>query len=340
MTDRAYQDVLNAPQQIAARDDVFAQLKAVFAGEAFPNGIHLAGVEHTTDHATLDWEVWLDDVLGQLADVAAETPAPNVLRPLCLMYNPRGVHFIDHLFDADVFELNEGNWQSTPLPTPIGELQPVDLDGHPTWQRMMDFAHGFLARDVRSVIFGLPTIGSPLNAAVNLYGQAFFEAMLTDPDAVRHDLRVITDLLCDLHRWYRGTIPAEQLQCVCPGGRSQPVGFGQICGCTCQLLSPPQYAEFIAPLDEEVLNVYPRGGMIHLCGAHTQHIPTFREMASLRALQVNDRAADDLETFVEELRDDQVFYLNATDTMTFDRALAITGGRRLVLVGEPDEAGD
>ncbi|MHC4985993.1 MAG: uroporphyrinogen decarboxylase/cobalamine-independent methonine synthase family protein, partial [Planctomycetota bacterium] len=230
----------------------------------------------------------------------------------------------------------EGNWQSHPLPTPIGELQPVDLDAHPTWRMMKDVAHSFVERDVRGVIFGLPTIGSPLNAAVNLYGQAFFEAMLTDLAAVRHDLRVITDLLCDLHRWYRATIPAEQLQCVCPGGRSQPVGFGQICGCTCQLLSPSQYAEFIAPLDAEVLSVYPHGGMIHLCGAHTQHIPAFREMDSLRAVQINDRAAEDLETYVGELRDDQVIYLNRTETMTFDRALSIMGGRRLVLVGEPD----
>jgi len=336
VTDSRIHDVLNAPEIIAARDAVFARLEAVYAGEPFPQGTYLAGIEYTTDNAALDWDAWLDETLTQLAERVDESLDADVLRPLCLMVNPRGVHFIDHLFGADVFELTEGNWQSRPLPTPIGQLQPVDLDRHPTWQRMKDVAHGFLERDVRSVIFGLPTIGSPLNAAVNLCGQAFFEAMLTDPDAVRRDLRVITDLLCELHRWYRDTIPSEQLQCVCPGGRCQPVGFGQICGCTCQLLSPSQYAEFIAPLDEEVLNVYPHGGMIHLCGAHTQHIPAFRDMASLRAVQVNDRAAEDLETYVGELRDDQVFYLNTTETMTFERALTITGGRRLVLVGEPD----
>ena len=336
MIDATVQDILNAPDIVAARDAVFARLEAVYAGETSPDGVYLCGIEYTTDSATVNWESWLDETLGQLADRAAESTDPDVLRPLCLMYNPRGVHFIDHFFDADVFELTEGNWQSHPLPTPIGELQPVDLDSHPTWQRMKDVAGVFVERDVAGVIFGLPTIGSPLNAAVNLYGQALFEAMLTDPEAVRHDLRIITDLLCDLHRWYRATIPAEQLQAVCPGGRSQPVGFGQICGCTCQLLSPGQYAEFIAPLDADVLSVYPHGGMIHLCGAHTQHIPAFREMPALRAVQINDRAAEDLEAYASELRDDQIIYLNRTDTMTADRALSIMSGRRLIIVGEPD----
>ena len=336
MIDARAQDALNDPEIVAARDAVFAKLEAVYAGETFPDGVYLAGIEYTTDSATFDWQAWLDDTLGQLAERAEESTDADVLRPLCLMVNPRGVHCIDHLFGADVFELTEDNWQSHPLPTPIGELQPVDLDTHPTWQMMKDVAAGFVEREVRGVIFGLPTIGSPLNAAVNLYGQAFFETMLTDPDAARHDLRVIADLLCDLHHWYRENIPAEQLQCVCPGGRSQPVGFGQICGCTCQLLSPGQYAEFIAPLDAEVLSVYPRGGMIHLCGAHTQHIPAFREMAALRAVQINDRAAEDLEVYADELRDDQIIYLNRTDTVTAEWALSITGGKRLVIVGEPD----
>ena len=328
-------DILRSPELVAQRDAVFARLEAVFAGEAFPEGTYLAGFEPTTDSADCDLDDWLDEALMHIAEESQEPVAENVLRPLCLMYNPRGVHFIDHFFGADVFELDEGNWQSRPLDAPIGELAPVDLDSHPTWQRMKDFAGKFIDRDVPAVLFGLPTIGSPLNAAVNLYGQAFFEAMLTRPDAVRHDLRVVTDLLCELHRWYRANIPHEQLQCVCPGGRTQPIGFGQICGCTCQLLSPGQYADFIAPLDDEILEVYPHGGMIHLCGGHTQHIPTFRGMPSLRALQVNDRTADDLEAYVDGVRDDQVFYVNPTGAMTPDRILALTGGRRVVIVGEP-----
>ncbi|MHC4562033.1 MAG: uroporphyrinogen decarboxylase/cobalamine-independent methonine synthase family protein [Planctomycetota bacterium] len=334
MTHSHVHDVLNDPDIVAARDAIFARLEAVYAGECFPEGTFLSGIEHTAESPTLHLESWLDQTLAELAERAEESTDTDVLRPLCLMYNPRGVHFIDHLFGADVFELNEGNWQSHPLPTPIGQLQPVDLDNHPTWQRMKEFARMFVERDVKAVLFGLPTIGSTLNASVNLYGQALFEAMLTEPEAARHDLRIVTDLLCELHRWYRENIPTEQLQCVVPGSRCQPVGFGQICGCTCQLLSPGQYAEFIAPLDKEVLSIYPRGGMIHLCGTHTQHIPTWRNMVALRAVQINDRAAEDLETYVRGLRDDQVFYVNTTDTMTPARALFITSAQRIVIPGE------
>ena len=94
------------------------------------------------------------------------------------------------------------------------------------------------------------------------------------------------------------------------------------------------YDEFIAPLDDELLSVYPNGGMIHLCGVHTQHIPTWRGMESVRAIQVNDRASEDLEIYFNELRDDQIIYLNPIATMTVERAMEITGGRRIVFVAD------
>jgi hypothetical protein len=94
------------------------------------------------------------------------------------------------------------------------------------------------------------------------------------------------------------------------------------------------YREFVAPLDDKLLSTYPNGGMIHLCGEHTQHIPVWREMESVRAIQVNDRASEDLDIYFNELRDDQIIYLNTTPNMTVERAMEITGGRRLVIVAE------
>ncbi len=38
-------------------------------------------------------------------------------------------------------------------------------------------------------------------------------------------------------------------------------------------------------VDDELLLVYPHGGMIHLCGSHTQYIPVWREMKFLRAVE-------------------------------------------------------
>ncbi len=322
---------LNEPAILAARDAGLAKLEDVFAGKTFADGFFLRGIGAATDGIHDDWEKWLDESLTSLAADADKSIDESVFRPLCIQFNPRGVHHVDHMFGADVFDLGEDNWQCRPLETPVGELPEVDLASHPQWQMMQDFTRAFVQRDVRSVLFSLPTIASVLNIAVSLYSEAILVAMHEQPAAARRDLKIINDLLCDMHRWYLANLPADQLQCICPDGRCQPIGFGQLCGCTCQLISGDMYREFIAPLDAELLNVYPRGGMIHLCGSHTQHIPVWREMAEMRSFQINDTAADDLETYYRQLRDDQVFYVNPTDTMTPERILSITGGKRCVI---------
>ena len=235
------------------------------------------------------------------------------------------------MFGCQVY-FYEDNWWAQTLRSAIGMLEPPDLANDDTWRLARELALGFVARGVTVPLYALPVIASPLNILVNLFEQDVLEAMITSPAAVHHDLRIITDLLCELHRWYRAHIPAEQLQLVAAGGRCQPPGFGQICGCTTHLLSSAMYQDFVAELDEELLAVYPNGGMIHLCGAHTQHIPTWRDCPALRAIQVNDRAAEDLEQYYHKLRDNQIIYLNPIQTMTADIATRITGGRRLVIV--------
>ena len=73
--------------------------------------------------------------------------------------------------------------------------------------------------------------------------------------------------------------------------------------------------------------------MIHLCGTHTQHLKTFREMKKLRSVQLNDRAAEDLELYLKGLREDQIIYVNPCPTMPAEKILEISGGKRIVLVG-------
>ena len=90
------------------------------------------------------------------------------------------------------------------------------------------------------------------------------------------------------------------------------------------------YDRLIAPLDDALLGDYPNGGMIHLCGSHTQHIPAFRAMKNLRALQLNDRASHDLKQYLEGLRDDQIIYLAPCKGMTIDQAIEISKGNRIV----------
>jgi hypothetical protein len=325
-------EILRDPRLMEARSRWYARLRGLFAGERQGSPFVLYGIQQYTEDDGPGWERWLDESLDKLAGEAERALDQDVFRPLCINYNPHGVHLIDHLFGADVFLLDGESWQVHPLDAPVGGLEPPDLDALPAWRVMRDFARAFLERDVPPVIFGLPTVASVLNIAVNLYGDRILLAMLTDPDAVRHDLRIISDLLCAIHRWYLDHLPAEQMQCILPNGRCQPPGYGQLCGCTTQLISGATYREFVAPLDDELLSTYPGGGMIHLCGTHTQHIPAWNEMRSLRALQLNDRAAEDLAFYYQEMRHDVVFYVNPCEGMPVERIVEITGGQRVVVV--------
>ena len=324
---------------LAARNGHVARMRALFGGQPGDEAFVLWGQPGQTDvDPYREPERWVSNALDDLALRADVLRDPRVFRPVVVEFGPYGVHFVDRILGAEVFELGErDNWQIRTLDTPIGQLARPELAHDEIWGLARRVARAFVDSGMTVPLFGLPTLSSALNVAVNLYGQHVLLAMLTDPDAVRHDLGVINDLICELHRWYLDNIPLDQLQPVVAAYRTQPPGHGQLCGCTTQLISPEQYSDFIAPLDDELLRTYPYGGMIHLCGTHTQHIPTWRKMASLRAIQLNDRAAVDLATYFEALRDDQVLYVNPSEEMPIERIMAITGGRRVVIVADTED---
>jgi hypothetical protein len=54
-------------------------------------------------------------------------------------------------------------------------------------------------------------------------------------------------------------------------------------------------------------------------------------MQNLKVVQVNDRAAHDLEMYFSGLRSDQILYLMPCEGMTVKKAMEITGGKRLVI---------
>lgn len=304
--------ILNDVELLAAREYHFSRMKALFAGETLDRVFVLHGARGKgASDPYVEPERWMGEALDDLVTKADALRDRAVFRPMVIEFGPYGVHFIDKIFGADVFDLDgTQNWQVHPLTTPIGTLEPPDLDNAPTWKLAQRMALAFLDSDVSVPLFGLPTIASALNIAVNLYGQDILLTLLTDPDAARHDLCVINDVLCTLHRWYLEHIPLAKVQPVVADQRTQPPGFGQLCGCTTQLISGATYRDVVAPLDEALLSVYPHGGMIHLCGSHAQHNPVWREMEALRAVQVNDRAVEDLGRYFRELRPDQILYVN------------------------------
>lgn len=341
--------ILSDPALVEAREAHFARLEALFAGKELERAVHLNGRPGKgKSDLYAEPERWVEEALDDLAGNTRALRDGAVFRPLVVELNPYGVHFVDRMLGAEVFELQKkGNWQSRPLQTPVGELEPPeleppDLERDETWALARRGADAFARAGVTVPLFGMPTIASALNIAVNLHGERLLVAMMDDPPAAHRDLRTINSLLCELHRWYMDRIPRAQLQPIAAAGRTQPPGHGQLCGCSTQLLSPELYRDFVAPLDEELLAVHPRGGMIHLCGTHAQHTPVWRAMRPLRAVQLNDRAAGDLEMYFNELRGDQVLYVNPCEGMPVGRIMEITRGRRVVIVAdakEPQPAG-
>ena len=331
---------LTDPKLLAAREGHMRRLAAMYGGERLQQPFVLCGYcgKGQAD-PYIDPEQWVVEALDDLAANGDKLLDAVVFRPLAIEFDPYGVHFVDHIFGAEVFQVDSGmgaeyGWQAHYLDQPVGRLEPPDLDNDPTWALVRRVTEAFVSAEVTVPLFGLPVIASPLNIAVNLYGENILLAMVADPEAAHHDLGVINDLLCRLHRWYQAHLPAAQLQPTVAAGRTQPPGFGQLCGCTTQLVSARQYGHFIAPLDEALLSVYAGGGMIHLCGAHTQHIPIWRSMKALRAVQMNDRAIDDLATYYADLRDDQMLYCNPYDQMSVAQILEITRGHRTVICAD------
>ncbi len=346
--------ILNDSRKLQERDRWFHILEDLFDGREEENaflreyvpsvngwvgssGFDLDPRKHPT--AYTDPEQWVVNCLEEMAEYAAAADQKPWFEPLCIEHGVFGTHFIDRIFGSEVFYLqasdptDPGQWSSYPCDMPVGQLKRPDLEHSETWQLAKAAARSFAAQDVSLPLFGLPTIASALNIGVNLFGGNLLEAMIEEPEAARHDLGVINGVLMEIHQLYRDMLPSAQIKPVSSTMRTMPDGYGQLCGCSTHMLSGRLYRELVAPLDADLLNVFPRGGMIHLCGNHLQHIPTFAALPQLRAVQVNGIPLDHIQQYHSSLRQDQVLYVYPYEKAPTDQVVAATGGHRLVFMG-------
>jgi hypothetical protein len=313
-----------------------ARLEELFAGRELEQPFYLQGISGLGHSDTgIESAAWVAAAGRSCLAQIDRMNDPIVFRPMVIEYSPYGVHFVDRILGARVRYV-EGQWWTDPIDGPIGELRPPDLSRNATWQYAKRAGRAFLRHNPPLVTFSLPTIASSLNIGVNLYGERLLAALLEQPEAAARDLATINDVLRKLHGWFRTRIPADRLQPVVGAQRFMPPGRGQICGCSTHLLSAETYRRIVAPLDALLLRSYPRPGMIHLCGSHTQHIPTWRDMEHLGAVQLNDQATDELPAYVNGLRPDQVIYVVPTAKTPAREALRIAGRHPIVIIGEPD----
>jgi len=312
----------------------FARL---FAGEAVPTlpaicGEHL-GYYGAPDAA--DLAHWCENELPTISEqLLARGANATAFYPLVVEFIPWGVHFVDALFGARVFSTEYTVW-SEELAGSLSELSAVDVARHPLVQWTLEAMRRLLAQLPSPVAITTPIFSSPLNVALNLFGErALLEVAYPEPNTLR-GIDAITAVIRDLHLLMRASFPRERVRFYCSSTRYAPDDVGHVCGCSTQLVGADTYTRFFAPGDAAVLRAYPGGGTIHLCGRHTQHLPTWRAMPELRAVQLNDAAADEFLAYYTGLRDDQLIYLAPTEMMSLAHILEISGGRRVIYQGVP-----
>jgi hypothetical protein len=188
------------------------------------------------------------------------------------------------------------------------------------------------------IVIAAPVLSCPINIGINLFGERLFEELEDDPDGVDHALRIITDVILKCFEAFNNITPGKFRRNSVANWRYMPEGFGFIDGCATQMISPRHYDRFFAHLDQELLRAMPNGGMIHLCGASAQHMPAWKNMPEMRALQLNDRATDDFELYWNGSREDQILYVDPTEKYPVERILDITKGKRVVIEGLIDSA--
>jgi hypothetical protein len=312
-------------------------LRRIYAGEPVDHLLCIAS-DYAGYYGAADdvaFEAWrageLPGILDRLRDAVAD---PINFRPPVVEFSPLGVHFVDAFLGARVFRF-EDQWWSALLPGSLADLDHPDFECHPLL-RWAETAMRAVQADLPAgwSVAG-PVFSSPLNVVINLFGEAALMGLVEAEAPAIRGLTVISATLCRLHAWLGYAVPGARFYC--SSARYAPDGIGHLCGCSTQLLSAAMYRRYFAPLDAHVLGMYPGGGTIHLCGHHTQHLPTWRAMREVRGVQLNDAAADEFDAYYHGLRDDQVIYIAPTEAMPLDRILDISGGRRVILQGRLEQ---
>ena len=298
------------------------------AGRMFGRNHGLAGINDIDMLKKPD--EWLDDVLKDMAQYAHESADMITFKPLTIELDPLGVHYIDALFGANVYIHDNQTW-SDQLDCDLDDLQMPDLDNSQVFRESLELARKAVEITQGKIFITTPVLSCAINIVINLFGERLLEALIVRPESAKRALQIINDVIIYCTRAFFEIIPDNIRRNSVACNRFAPDGFGQIDGCATHLVSAKQYVEFFADLDDEILGVSPNGGMMHLCGTHAQHIPAFKTMKNLRSIQINDRAAEDLELYFDGLRSDQIIYVAPTPLLTLERILEITKGKRLVL---------
>jgi hypothetical protein len=280
---------------------------------------------------------WLSDVLADMAARVDLLADEVTFRPPVIELDPFGVHFIDALFGAAIRFHGDQTW-SEELEIDLDALECPELSRSPVFQKTVRLAELAAAAAAAHQVDGAgeiyvatPVFSCAINIAINLFGERLLEGLHIRPEAAQRALEKINLTILQAAAAIATVIPEPIRRNSVAENRLAPAGIGQFDGCATQLVSRCDYARFFAPLDQALIRLSRGGALMHICGAHAQHIPTWKGLAGLRAVQLNDRAMDDLAAYYQQLHSDMIFYLCPSPQMNVERIMELTGGRRVIL---------
>ena len=244
-----------------------------------------------------------------------------------------GLHFTSAVLGCSIREVANQPWCKSlaEMGQSPQDFRIPNLDENAVFQDILRSLRFFADATQCRLPIELPFLAEPLLAAVDLFGSEFLILLAQEDELADSILADISSCVLMMRSQLHAAVPEADLRdyhtCACP----MPNGYTFVHGCSTHLVSAQTYRKHVAELDSMHLTHQANGGCLHLCGKHTQHLPVWRDMPGLRALQLNDDASVDLEHYWRELRQDQFIVVWVGTEMPWQRAVRLTHGRRLAI---------
>ena len=153
--------------------------------------------------------------------------------------------------------------------------------------RVLNYMSYFIERTDRQYPIRMADIQGPLDSAALVWGHNnFLAAMVTDPEAVHHLLRLVTDLTIDFVKRQRELVRSYSVEFVPSLFQPWiPDGFAvSVSNDECVMISPELHDEFCVPylnmLAEEFGGIY-----MHSCGNWAHQFPSLKNVLHLRGIE-------------------------------------------------------
>lgn len=181
-----------------------------------------------------------------------------------------GNYFMPALFGCEIRYPSDQAPGNVPLEVSfedMARLRVPDLDESPVIRRALAEAKALTKK--YGFCGGSICTGSPINVAVNIYGEQFLAACAIEPAIAQHVLRTIAETEFELYHKVSAVIQPEAFP-----AENIPFGYGN---CPAIMFSPRLYREVILPVDKWVRS---RVGEFHLhhCGVFDAYIDIYKEL--------------------------------------------------------------